>query len=68
MFKVRARTDVHVQSRDGNVVFFCDRQAFVQLLMPNAVLGRVTASVGFSAVPMAKTGIDSQRNFATRRR
>ncbi len=66
MFQVGARSDVHVQAGDAQPVVVGVDQALGELLVPDAVLGMVTAGVRLAAVAVPKAGIDAERDLAAR--
>ena len=62
--QVGATTDVHVQTGDLQPVGIGQKQAIVELLVPDTVLRLLTAGVGLLAVTMPKARIDPQGDLA----
>ena len=63
VFKVRAGTDMHVQSRNPHAVRLRELDAVLDLFVPDAVLAEVATGVSLAGVPVAKARVHANGKF-----
>ena len=63
VFKIRAGTDVHVQAGNPHAVALRELDAVLDLLVPNAVLGKVATGVGLAGMAVTKARVHADGEF-----
>ena len=63
VFKIRAGTDMHMQSRNPHAVSLSELDTILDLFVPDAVLAEVATGVGLAGMTVAKARVHADGEF-----